>query len=117
MLIRVDLRVSLGRDRLRGPDRRFVTKAVGNWGRVPEKHVHPRIEQLLLRLHDRNAEQPPAGESTRPETPFVQQRSKTFNDVKQPEEAVASGANKHPRRAFGGLPLSPKRRTRQTVAS
>ncbi len=40
-----------------------------------------------------------------------------FNNVKQPEEAVASGLEKHPRCVFGGLSLSPKGRARQTVAS
>ena len=31
----------------------------------PEEHVHPRVEQLLRRLHAWNAEEPLAGKSTR----------------------------------------------------
>ena len=71
--MRADLRGSVERHRLRGPDRR-----VHHEGRLereavsPRNTVHPRVEQLLRCLHDSNAEQPRASESTRRETPFVQ---------------------------------------------
>lgn len=74
----------------------------GRRGRVPEEHVHPRVEQLLRRLHAQNAGEPLASKSTRRELPTVPERSKSCQEVSTSADTAASGSEKHPRK-FSGI--------------